>query len=639
MPALSVLLGKTDEIGQSSFWSFGEVERRHLEEKGVRFLTFGAQDTDLEIHSLENDFHFLETQLSTRQFKPDLALIITGGYGFLPEGIENASFPIFLLNIEWFLTSQHFYYQSQRTDQLLAVLETTKPYFKRMTGKATYVTSLPLLGDQFNQFYPIPDVEKIYDVSYVGTCNPLIHPERTKFLAQLATLPEKYKVLISQNLSKGSPDFHFESTNRVNNQSKICVNSSHPLVKAVGTRIAHTFFSGAFLLSDHLVDEKAFLKPGVHCDFYTDENLSEQIEYYLEQPDEREAMAKNGLQYAREGAFSFSSILIRFLDEVRKTPFEKLRSKGRFKNLSKAEQSMALGIEVLLSGLVSQEKGLKKGIDYLEQAFQLEPNNEAILNNLGAAYVFYFLTSRNASVTERERAHERGLELFQRVRELNPSDVFSRFNAAYLHYRNKDWKEIHKQFMELTELLEGDTKVSFSHIGLVVPGFFDIFSKRKWQELFFERFEDGKPTPKFYDGVREYMLWHLNTWMAEFHVECFRFAAAIEHYRNAALRFKDADQTFELLGWCLVKMKQFEEARDAFRHSLELNPLNVRSAGYLCDMLIALGDRKSALELAKKYALICQRISIFNFAVTHFLRIQEEGGTSEGNATSLSAIH
>jgi len=58
---------------------------------------------------------------------------------------------------------------------------------------------------------------------------------------------------------------------------------------------------GAFLMSDRPPDLDALLTPGMHYVPFTDPaELRRRVTHYLEHPDEREAIARAGLEHVRQ---------------------------------------------------------------------------------------------------------------------------------------------------------------------------------------------------------------------------------------------------------------------------------------------------------------------------------------------------
>ncbi len=624
MKAMNLLIGITDEINAVAFWSFDEEVRRTLKEHGISVLTFGAKETDIVVDALSQNYDELASQLKSRNFVPDLALIITVGYGLLLEGIERAPFPLALLYLEWFFTAQNLYLTSLRVDHIFAVLESSKEDVKRITGKDPLITSLPLMGDRFPQFHPLPEVEKAYDVVYIGNCNPVAHPERTRFFERLALLPEKYKVLIGQTRTPDNKSVILEETNRVNNQARIGINFSQPYMKAVGTRVAHTLMSGTFLLTEHMMDEKDFLADGKNCGFYDPDNLEAKIAYYLAHEEERETMAKNGLKHAENGAFFFTKTLLKMLDKLKSRLESPFKNNRGFIALPEYKQLTYLGMQAMFSKTITESRGFVKGVQYFEKAYHKESNSAETSNNLGVSYAACYLFGLDLSDAQKGNFKGNALGLFRQVQRISKNDILSRFNLACLYWQEKDFKSFSQLFIEINGLfeeLEEGWESLFPYSGLLLMYFFDFYSIKRWQELFFQYCHDGKPVKEFYIGVKRYVLWILNEWMGELLTHQEKHEAAAEHYREASTYMPDADRTMEELGRSLLKAGKNVEAKAAFEKSIALNPLNATSALAICEIELNLGNRDRAKQIARKYQLISERISIFGSALEHFKRV------------------
>jgi hypothetical protein len=95
-----------------------------------------------------------------------------------------------------------------------------------------------------------------------------------------------------------------EALNVLHNRSKICINNS--ALVSFHMRAIEIMASGSFMLSRYISSEfdimpiDQLFKEGAEIAFFTEENVVEQVHYYLEHDDERERMAKAALEAVRK---------------------------------------------------------------------------------------------------------------------------------------------------------------------------------------------------------------------------------------------------------------------------------------------------------------------------------------------------
>lgn len=603
---IKLLFGWTEDLVVEMARELNPKPYEELAANGIELITLGTCKADININMLEQDTSFLETELKSRNFSPDLAVIATGGYAFILEGIEQLPFRIYLIDLEWCFTAWHLVGAATRVDYLMANLDVSKPYVKRISGKEAIGISIPF-WDENEVFKPLPNLPKIYDVAYVGNINPRVYPVRTKFFERLATLPEKYNIFIGNTFT---PDLviNFEETNLINNQAKICINYSHPMIKSVNSRITHTLLSGAFLLTEHLDDEGYFLlEDGINCAFFNEDNLEEKILYYLEHDGERQQIAQNGMQLAASRIFYFVNILIRlFKDNLFRTSKESITTRS-FISISRRDQLNLLGKEAIYS-IVTKDRGVLKSYNYFQQALAIDPNSPEILNNLGVVSVLINL-------------REPAFNAFREARKLAGLDVIALFNELCLYGKLEERINFYELAPKLDDLLECPDKELpgiFPHTGLVLAGYLDFFSMLKWQELCYLYFENGEPTLQFYIQAKNYILWHLNKWMAELLSAQKQFGSAIAYYKEAGELVPDSDQIFLDLGSSQLQVGDLQGAKTSLERCLEVNPFHCQAAFDLCKVLITKGEMDAGKTIASKYLLICKRVRPFSQMAEYF---------------------
>ncbi|MCP4633295.1 MAG: glycosyltransferase, partial [candidate division Zixibacteria bacterium] len=150
------------------------------------------------------------------------------------------------------------------------------------------------------------DVEKIYDVSFLGS----ITPRRKQMLDRIA---KKFDL-------KVFTEFDLEKQVMIFNQTKVNLHISfadYPIHSAVNMRGFDVIGCGSFLLHEGLEEELMF-KGGVHLDYFKINDISDlenKIAYYLDKEEERDRIAENGCKYLYEN-YSVEKTVLELLDKI-----------------------------------------------------------------------------------------------------------------------------------------------------------------------------------------------------------------------------------------------------------------------------------------------------------------------------------
>lgn len=142
-------------------------------------------------------------------------------------------------------------------------------------------------------YYPI-EQPKLFDVSFIGNVNTIIHKGRKELLFALHKLPYKFN-----HFKKTWNDEH----NKAVGMSKI--NVSHHAFQdfTISQSVRDYKILGAkgFLLTQYSQELETHFEEGVECEFYRNEiELKEKIQYYVNNDEEREKIALQGYKKALE---------------------------------------------------------------------------------------------------------------------------------------------------------------------------------------------------------------------------------------------------------------------------------------------------------------------------------------------------
>jgi hypothetical protein len=127
------------------------------------------------------------------------------------------------------------------------------------------------------------DVEKCYDVVFIGHLSPY---------------RQEWLEWIGRRFSVTVPQVWGEEMVRVINQARIVLNFHFTPLPNTEHRLTESLACGCFVLSEPPTDPDLFTD-GVHLVYFSREDVCDKIAYYLAHEDEREAIARQGLEYVR----------------------------------------------------------------------------------------------------------------------------------------------------------------------------------------------------------------------------------------------------------------------------------------------------------------------------------------------------
>ncbi len=169
------------------------------------------------------------------------------------------------------------------------------------------------------------------DIMFLGNLNHAIHRRRGRILERVAALSEEYRVFIAG-------EFTPEEYARHLNRARIVVN--HAVRREMNLRCFEATACGALLFqeADNL-EAHDWLEDGKHAVFYTEENITGKLRYYLEHEEARARIADQGWRRSQE--LAAERRMDRLFDWISRQP----RSGRRFLRFSSRTRALA---EVML---------------------------------------------------------------------------------------------------------------------------------------------------------------------------------------------------------------------------------------------------------------------------------------------------
>lgn len=229
--------------------------------------------------------HFNELLAGLGDWEPDLVIWWDPVYQPIPPGLEDCPYPLALIPGDWNLAFGTVLQTARAVDGVFADAR-LGPILRR-AGIAN-LHEWPGFAYDSSQVYAEPGLERIHDVCFIGNMNPNIHPRRSRYLAELLKLQQRWRLFLRHGV--WGRDYR-----QALNQSRIVLN--YTICQVMNMRAYEAPACGAllFIESDNR-EVRSIFRDRESCVLYDDGNLLELLEYYLSHEDERAAIAAAGQQ-------------------------------------------------------------------------------------------------------------------------------------------------------------------------------------------------------------------------------------------------------------------------------------------------------------------------------------------------------
>jgi len=233
---------------------------------------------DIEKDTLSDLFKRLPSD-----WQPEYLIWWDAVYQAIPPGIQEIGIPTLLIPGDWNLQLSGLWKYFLLFDHILA----DRALYEILDSQG--ITNLHLWpGFSFEpqKHRRLTDVDKVYDLVFIGNINHYVQRERGFYLERIGALSDKYRVLIASGVFG-------EDYTRLLNQAKIVFN--YTICRTMNMRAYEAPACGALLMieKDNL-EVRDYFEDEVSCVFYDAQNLEQKIEYYLRHEEERARIAEAG---------------------------------------------------------------------------------------------------------------------------------------------------------------------------------------------------------------------------------------------------------------------------------------------------------------------------------------------------------
>jgi hypothetical protein len=404
---LRVLIGPLPDPALLGDYLYGDQIKTFTSLPHSRLLAQAAdyppEAYDLAFDLKQDDFEDLLAQLSP-DWQPDLILWLAPAVQGLPPGFEKSQIPIVALVHDWHSQGLATLLDcAQAFDQLFCDQALLKLLQAQGIQNADY---WPCYGLDPERSYALPDLQRKWDLGFVGTWASAYYPEREQSLQQMALLGHRYRVLLSDGIS----DPH--AYNRLLNQCKIVLN---PTARGeMNLRAYEAPAAGALLLSEAAnLEIPAVLPPNQASLFYTPDTLEQMITQNLDSG-QHQNLAKNGWQTIQKQTYTahFGQLLSKLKECL---PTLQASRKSRTASSNDTQQIWIQARQLYFSRTPAAQA---RGLFELTQARQAHPQ-DSLLKYTQAL----FWINNALDFFQAEAAGQAGEPLWQRISE-NQKQLF-----------------------------------------------------------------------------------------------------------------------------------------------------------------------------------------------------------------------
>ena len=349
-----------------------------------------------------------QEELLPEGWTPDVALFYSPEYQLLPPAIWDLPCPVALWVGDWYMDPNGMRQLAPYVDLMLS--DAGGAAALRRAGIANVAECSPWAFDPATHQRDW-DAEPLFDLSFVGSLNDVIHLDRNRWLRRVLELPEPYRVHVATGVFG-------EAYGEILRRSRIGFN--HSVAGGVNMRCFEIAASGSLLFVERSNHEAGkWFRDREECVLYGPDDFEDLVAYYLENEDERRAVAEAGWKRVRD--YAPDARVPRLVERL-----EALASAPP----TRATPTRVDGARIGAFQTLHMPAGERPYTDLevvLEEAEQDNPEDAALLVNRGMLYALY---ARRVDTAQREDVLDAALEYLDRAAAADPTDAIARFNRA-----------------------------------------------------------------------------------------------------------------------------------------------------------------------------------------------------------------
>lgn len=536
-------------------------------------------------YTLPNDnFTSLLEQLPTN-WEPDVVIWfdIVRMAGLIP-GIENCPYPLIGVISDWVMNIPNAMQYIQLFDYILSDQMFISLLKQQGIQSCSYSFAMSFYPNVHQQL----ETERIYDLTFIGTVNSVVRPERSRYLKRLSILSSRYQLLFTDNA-------YGQEYVKLLNQSKIVFNYSE--FHTMNPRVYESSACGALLfIEEDNLDIAHYFKDREHCIYYNEENLEELIDYYLTHEDERQLIASNGCK--RIQSFTYDQ---QFEDLYHRLPtlLQKLSPQRKLQHLPPLQQKLILSRN--LSSTFSPG-----AFAYIDQLFSTSDKQDMkSLLELGTSlmerfsrYKFNYLYLADTLTDFASQLCSQSLDYYKSAQELSPEHPMPHLGQAIVYTYRNEWELARVEYQKCLKKLEHFELNNFLNIGHLV---YPIPMKSEIPMLtYYLHYEIQRLwvySKQQLRDIQQLLKW--NCWH-----QIGQLALKSEDFLSAYNAFKEAQDVYNYAGineywtgYTLLRLKRFENSLAELSKALNDIPLDDRLMPLLAELPIEFFDFANLYKL------------------------------------------
>jgi tetratricopeptide (TPR) repeat protein len=516
-------------------------------------------------------------------WQPDF-VVLHLPYTTIPKCLWSAPVPLVGLAGDWNLLWHGYRRRLHRCDLVL----TDTAGVEALSREGIEQIRVANLFGCERSFVEVPSAEgpRDIDILFIGNMHPAVQRERMPWVARLARLAERWRVLISTGV--------FDADYRaLMSRARIAFNRS--IRGECNLRVFEAAAMGALLFQEAGNREvPGYFTDKRECVYYDEANLESLLEYYLEHEDERRRLAEAAR--ARVQQYSFEALWEDILGLVERE-WAGLMERARRRPNGTVQENLVARCWQAFSSTHAGDPAL---VHDLTMALEASPagsepsagNAAALHNALGLVRV---LASGGQGLSQTAVA-EAASGHFRRALGQQPSHVLAGLNLAEALVAAGQDQAALQQARRTLSIVDHRAKLDLISLdGGHFPPVYDLF-RVEWERAAWEH--AGQPAAEA-AAKRQLLRWRLHALLAD-------LTGDVIHRYEAVLARPDLPSTRIDLGCDLARAKRFSEAIPHLRQAVADLPFEPDAPRVLFQALGAISDISGQDRLARDRRLLAR---------------------------------
>lgn len=574
--------------------------------KDCEVLTFGYNEGVDILIKPEDPFQKVVQSLP-QGWTPDFCLLWQAEWNLLSAGIESAPFPIAAYISDW-----DYDIPLTRTIVETADITIVEGDFDEkalLAMGANKVLNYYVLGVMEDFIDPSPRKirDREYDLSYTVMIDNKWYADKSRFILDLCSLPDKYNILIRK------PTGSYREYISLLRSSKLVL--SHVRRGLMSIRTLEAGAQGTVCLNTGAEVNKHFASEAEYIPVSHD-NFISQIEKYLNNEKKLQAMSEKvraGIVEKYESGKRFKE-LAGFVKEK----LEGLQTQRRFNRLTKSEQCIRRGeiyyytfFRSVASGYrfknMERQKFPALAVEEFRKAIAIERSPRGVTDSAVAEASFNFLFNREKITGS---TWDRVITMLKEVISSHPKYIMAFYNLGLLYFRLGRRNEALRVFYDTLQLLQDENSdLDPWCLQTYDLDLFNSILQKPLNENLLLSFTEEERALRNIKGLYQSAIFYYIFIIGREHGDIYKALEAVLEASalnpECGLIARKASETLALLG-------NEEESLVMYRKSVEIMPLDIDLRKEYIKTLYVYGKDRKAVEEIRKIMMLIKRVSMLS---------------------------